>query len=1254
MNERKEDRSPPRSGDHHLYHPASDNHQQHQHHRDPPQSYEEIMGIVGDDNKTNGVTALASRLELFRKWLAEEAKVVVHPSLCVVNGEATDGTKNAPVMVFERPPTAVPINNNNNSASNTNSAEVGRIGFVDTEADRALYDRTMGCQVRAAREIKKDEVVLTVPISAMITPDLVAASDAGRAIAACCLRTVAADNDGSRGNFWDVFENTATAEANAMQKVARNTGTQLLVKILQERKRVESAFSKAMQEANNNKNSSSSNNNGGSVGEWGNDNTAGSKTFNLSSPGVISTRAPVLAFLIHQRFSNQRSPQVVAEESYNGSELSSNSTAYRIQPLPDSPSTFAPYARTLPSSVSLPICWKRNELALLAGCIPGMSPLQQVAARTIQLASEFIALLDAGILFRFPRTFPLGLITWERWVWAAAVFTSRALPSSCCLPQGENKVSSLSVDQLRDFQSSPEIWDELGVLIPFLDMLNHENEANQITWQQFSPEGELDGDDGNGTTTELNVGKCPRAIVHCRVKKGSQLYTCYGLNSNQDYILQYGFALMGNPSDKLVLGWGLADAVGNVLPPSGYLPPFDEEALQMEETKLVFESVDSDAVNSWWSDERLTLLEKELTQSCSASFMFDLKMGKKMSCTAYSEGVLYPILLAAAVVATMPTPELLKHMSKLNDDSRESAEKGLTLTRCHQRILRSYLVFVFSRKLEKLLQNLNNGLKDHFGNLQLWTRVTRNGIRFTGNESNEDDSVYTGWQTFFDAHAYTSTIEVEKRYYSMAPISCVLTLYDGHLKSLQASLDRLSTWEKFEEGALQQLQDLGFIVLKNDDMPVKVEEMVSQDDDVAILKDASEGDQEISNTTEKAENGTNTNNDQESKTSDSKQKKNDGRPSPSKSRRRNRKRTSGGDRPPALKLHIGNLSYTTTPAELYDYFAHMYGRENVLECHIPTERATGKSRGFGFVTMPEAVAKKATQSGRKHEIQGRFLKVAESNSAGASNTKSSVKPPVVAPVPSTTDRCISCGYRPKYCICDKPYVPGFGSPPGMPPRMDRYDRGDPYERDFYHYGPGGGGGRNHHDVYNRSYSPGRRGNRDDRDRDYRREVDRDHRYRRSDSRSDSGSRGRGRSRSERKTRDRSDSRSPPHRSRSDLPSGKSWEYKHSRSRHSRSRSDSRDRSRSRSRSYSGRRERRASLGEPVGEAGRGAAKSRSPHADPNHASDAPPSSKRREPRKRSRSRSRGRSSRKRNKKDSRRHTRSSSRSESYSERSDHA
>jgi len=48
------------------------------------------------------------------------------------------------------------------------------------------------------------------------------------------------------------------------------------------------------------------------------------------------------------------------------------------------------------------------------------------------------------------------------------------------------------------------------------------------------------------------------------------------------------------------------------------------------------------------------------------------------------------------------------------------------------------------------------------------------------------------------------------------------------------------------------------------------------------------------------------------------------------------------------KLHIDNLSASTAENDLRDWFSP-YG--NVVEVNIPTNRTSGRSRGFGFVTM---------------------------------------------------------------------------------------------------------------------------------------------------------------------------------------------------------------------------------------------------------------------------------------------------------------
>jgi len=75
------------------------------------------------------------------------------------------------------------------------------------------------------------------------------------------------------------------------------------------------------------------------------------------------------------------------------------------------------------------------------------------------------------------------------------------------------------------------------------------------------------------------------------------------------------------------------------------------------------------------------------------------------------------------------------------------------------------------------------------------------------------------------------------------------------------------------------------------------------------------------------------------------------------------------------KLYVGNLSYDTTENDLQDLFSK---HGPVSEVAIIQDRATGRARGFGFVTMatPEG-AQAAIQALNGQEYQGRALTVNE-------------------------------------------------------------------------------------------------------------------------------------------------------------------------------------------------------------------------------------------------------------------------------------
>ena len=77
----------------------------------------------------------------------------------------------------------------------------------------------------------------------------------------------------------------------------------------------------------------------------------------------------------------------------------------------------------------------------------------------------------------------------------------------------------------------------------------------------------------------------------------------------------------------------------------------------------------------------------------------------------------------------------------------------------------------------------------------------------------------------------------------------------------------------------------------------------------------------------------------------------------------------------STKLFVGNLSFNTTENDLNDAFA---AHGTVVETNLMVDRATGRPRGFGFVTMstPEE-AQKAIAALSGSQLDGRALTVNE-------------------------------------------------------------------------------------------------------------------------------------------------------------------------------------------------------------------------------------------------------------------------------------
>jgi RNA recognition motif-containing protein len=77
----------------------------------------------------------------------------------------------------------------------------------------------------------------------------------------------------------------------------------------------------------------------------------------------------------------------------------------------------------------------------------------------------------------------------------------------------------------------------------------------------------------------------------------------------------------------------------------------------------------------------------------------------------------------------------------------------------------------------------------------------------------------------------------------------------------------------------------------------------------------------------------------------------------------------------ALKLYVGGLPYSTTDEELKDAFAQA---GTVTSATIIIDRASGRSKGFGFVEMSnDAEAQAAIALWNEKEFNGRTLTVNE-------------------------------------------------------------------------------------------------------------------------------------------------------------------------------------------------------------------------------------------------------------------------------------
>jgi RNA recognition motif-containing protein len=76
-----------------------------------------------------------------------------------------------------------------------------------------------------------------------------------------------------------------------------------------------------------------------------------------------------------------------------------------------------------------------------------------------------------------------------------------------------------------------------------------------------------------------------------------------------------------------------------------------------------------------------------------------------------------------------------------------------------------------------------------------------------------------------------------------------------------------------------------------------------------------------------------------------------------------------------MRIYVGNLSFNTEEPQLEQLFGTIGSVESV---HLVRDHTTGRSRGFGFVEMPDdAQGKAACEQLDQQEFEGRRLTVNE-------------------------------------------------------------------------------------------------------------------------------------------------------------------------------------------------------------------------------------------------------------------------------------
>ncbi|CUS15322.1 unnamed protein product [Tuber aestivum] len=180
-----------------------------------------------------------------------------------------------------------------------------------------------------------------------------------------------------------------------------------------------------------------------------------------------------------------------------------------MERLKDKESFWWPYLRILPREFDTPLYFSDEDFKYLQGC---NLEVNGVEARRLVWREEF----GAAVATLRGEGYETEHCTWELYLWASTIFTSRSF---------SGKLMNWDQETIHEDDTMP-------VLFPLIDSLNH-YPITKVTWQP--------------SDTFLRI------ISGAGVSAGAEVYNNYGPKTNEELLMGYGFTLLQNPFDTVLL-----------------------------------------------------------------------------------------------------------------------------------------------------------------------------------------------------------------------------------------------------------------------------------------------------------------------------------------------------------------------------------------------------------------------------------------------------------------------------------------------------------------------------------------------------------------------------------------------------------------------------------------------------------------------------------------------------------------------------